>query len=56
MRLIARLISQVIKNIEDDRTIEKVREQVIELCEQFPLYPELRGTLNELLDSKTAHF
>jgi serine hydroxymethyltransferase (EC 2.1.2.1) len=56
MRLIARLISQVIKNIEDRHTIEKVKEQVLELCEQFPLYPELRGTLNELLDSKTAHF
>jgi glycine hydroxymethyltransferase len=55
MRLIARLISQVIKNIEDERTIEKVREQVIELCEQFPLYPELREDQNELLDSKTAH-
>jgi glycine hydroxymethyltransferase len=56
MRLIARLISQVIKNIEDSHTIEKVKEQVLELCEQFPLYPELRGNLSELLDSKTVHF
>jgi glycine hydroxymethyltransferase len=56
MRFIAKLISQVIKNIEDSHTIEKVKEQVLELCEQFPLYPELRGNHDELLDSKTAHF
>ncbi len=42
MRLIARLISRVIKDIKNDALIERVKQEVIELCEHFPLYPELK--------------
>ena len=55
MKLIARLISQVIKNLEDETVIERVKSQVLELCEQYPLYPELREDLHEFFNSKTAH-
>ncbi|RMH00066.1 MAG: serine hydroxymethyltransferase [Aquificota bacterium] len=55
MRLIARLIGEVLNNIEDEKTIQKVRLQVIELCEQFPLYPELKEELDELLHSQAGH-
>ena len=55
MRYIARLIAQVINNIEDSDTIEKVSKEVIELCQQFPLYPELKEVVDELSYSKTIH-
>ncbi len=54
MRDIARMIAKVVKNIENDKVISKVREEVRELCEKFPLYPELREKLNELRNSQTA--
>ncbi|MFN3599158.1 MAG: serine hydroxymethyltransferase [Aquificaceae bacterium] len=54
-RLIARLIVEVIENPQDEKVIEKVRREVIELCEQFPLYPELKEVVNELSYSKTTH-
>ena len=54
MKRVAKLISTVIKNIKDDKTIERVREEVRDLCEQFPLYPELREKIDELRNSKTA--
>ena len=43
MKLIAGLIYSVIKNIDDDSVIEKVNKKVIELCDEFPLYPELNS-------------
>ncbi len=55
MRLIAKLIGEVLNNIEDEKTIEKVRLQVTELCEQFPLYPELKEEVGELLHSQAGH-
>ncbi|MDW8434244.1 MAG: serine hydroxymethyltransferase, partial [Aquificaceae bacterium] len=55
MRLIARLIAKVIENPKDDARIQEVKEQVIELCNQFPLYPELKEVFDELSYSKTAH-
>ncbi|MFN7064790.1 MAG: serine hydroxymethyltransferase [Aquificaceae bacterium] len=55
MRLIARLIAQVIENPKDEKVIGKVKAQVIELCQQFPLYPEFKEALDELSYSKTAH-
>ncbi len=54
VRLIARLIAKVIKNIDDEKTIEEVKQQVVELCEQFPLYPEIREEVLELRNSQTA--
>ncbi|HIC97567.1 MAG TPA: serine hydroxymethyltransferase [Aquificaceae bacterium] len=54
MKKIAKLISEVIKNIHDDRVINRVKEEVKELCEEFPLYPELREGVYELRDSSAT--
>jgi len=54
MRRIAKMIAAVVKNIGDDKIIERVKEEVKELCEQFPLYPELRDRIDELRNSKAA--
>ncbi|WP_096601285.1 serine hydroxymethyltransferase [Hydrogenobacter hydrogenophilus] len=48
MRRIAKLISKVIKNITDEKVINQVRQEVIEMCEEFPLYPELREKISTL--------
>ncbi len=54
MRRIGKMIARVVKNIGDDKIIDKVRGEVRELCEQFPLYPELREKIDELRNSETA--
>ncbi len=54
VKRIAKLISKVLKNLDDDRIIKSVREEVRELCEQFPLYPELREMIDELRNRQTA--
>ncbi|RLJ70231.1 glycine hydroxymethyltransferase [Hydrogenivirga caldilitoris] len=54
MKKIAKMISTVVKNIGDDKVIERVKEEVKGLCEQFPLYPELREKIDELRNSPTA--
>ena len=41
MKKIAKLIDLVIKNIDDDLVISKVKSSVIELCNSFKLYPNL---------------
>jgi glycine hydroxymethyltransferase len=38
MKLIARLIAHVLRDVKDGKRIEDVREQVSTLCEKFPLY------------------
>jgi glycine hydroxymethyltransferase len=38
MQLIAKLIDTVLKNIENDKSVKNVLQQVIELSRQFPLY------------------
>ena len=38
MKQIASMIDRVLRNLEDEETIKKVLEQVIELSSQFPLY------------------
>jgi glycine hydroxymethyltransferase len=38
MKLIASFIDQILSNIEDEKTIDKVLNQVIELARSFPLY------------------
>ena len=38
MRLIARFIKDVLENIDSDKVIEKVRNEVRELCKNFPIY------------------
>ena len=41
MKIIAGLIDSVLKNIDNDLVISKVRSSVIELCSSFELYPNL---------------
>ncbi|MCS7277244.1 MAG: serine hydroxymethyltransferase, partial [Aquificaceae bacterium] len=55
MRLIARLIAKVIENINSVEVINKVSREVIELCQQFPLYPELKEAIDEFPYSKATH-
>ena len=38
---VVELIDRVLMNIENEKTIEKVRSEVKEFMKQFPLYPEL---------------
>jgi len=40
-RLIVRFIDRVLKNIDNEREIEKVKEEVKNLCSKHPIYPEL---------------
>ena len=39
MRKVASLIVRLLR--EGDEAVPQVKEQVIELCRRFPLYPEL---------------
>jgi len=41
MKDIARWIAKVIDNHHDEKMLAKIREEVKELCKQFPLYPGL---------------
>ena len=41
MAIISSMIDRVIKNIENDSTILKVKSEVTDLCSQFPLHKEL---------------
>ena len=41
MSFVVDVIDRVLMNADDENTIEKVRKQVNEFMEQFPLYPEL---------------
>jgi len=47
MKQIARWIAQVLKDPTDE-TIERVKNEVIELCQQFPVYPDLWETMKAL--------
>ena len=38
---IANMIASVLRNIDDENVIARVRDEVAELCLRFPLYPEL---------------
>jgi glycine hydroxymethyltransferase len=38
MRQLADWMDQVASNIDDDKTLKRVREEVRELCREFPLY------------------
>ena len=40
-KLIVRFIDRVLKNIDNEKEIEKVKEEVKNLCSKHPLYPEL---------------
>lgn len=38
MKTIAGFISEVVRNVEDEHTLHRIKEQVVELCKKFPLY------------------
>lgn len=42
MKLVASWIDRVITNISDDSSLAAIRQEVHELCERFPLYPDLQ--------------
>ena len=43
MEIIANAIAKILKNPEDESIKKEVKQTVTKLCEQFPLYPELRA-------------
>lgn len=50
MRQIGRWISQVLRDPTDE-TIERVKGEVTELCQQFPVYADLWETMKDLKES-----
>ncbi|MBN1122553.1 MAG: serine hydroxymethyltransferase [Anaerolineae bacterium] len=38
MRMVANWLADVVENVEDGTTVERVRNEVIELCKQYPLW------------------
>ncbi len=42
MRRVASLIARALRNREDEAELEKVRKEVVDLCDGFPLYTEER--------------
>ena len=40
MKIVARLIDEILKNIGNDYKYEKVKNEIAELCNSFPLYKE----------------
>jgi glycine hydroxymethyltransferase len=42
-RTIGGFMADVLENVEDENVINRVRQQVHELCDDFPLYPEFRS-------------
>jgi glycine hydroxymethyltransferase len=40
MKVIGESIAKVIDNVEDDKVIKNVKGDILELCKQFPLYPD----------------
>lgn len=41
MKLVGEYINRVLSNPDDETTIQKVRDEVKELCVRFPIYPDL---------------
>jgi glycine hydroxymethyltransferase len=42
-RMIGGFMADVLENVDDENVINRVRQQVHELCDDFPLYPEFRS-------------
>jgi glycine hydroxymethyltransferase len=38
MRMVANWLADVVENVEDEATVERVRNEVVELCKQYPLW------------------
>ena len=49
MRQIARWIDTVIRNLGEEKVIERVRNEVHGMCDRYPLYPEWREKAHKLL-------
>jgi glycine hydroxymethyltransferase len=43
MEQIGRWIAEALEHRSDDQTLDRIRRQVFELAEQFPLYAERRA-------------
>jgi glycine hydroxymethyltransferase len=44
MSQLAAWIAEVVEDVEDEARVKRIREQVLELCARFPVYPEsMRG-------------
>ena len=41
MKVIGESIAKVIENVDNEKIIQKVRKDILELCKKFPLYPGL---------------
>lgn len=48
MKKIAEMINRILTNLDDEKVIGKVKEEVSELTDEFPLYPELRKNKKEV--------
>ena len=55
MRQVGRWISEVLQHRTDAAVLSKVRRQVLELAESFPLYPERRAHTPQLRRSRRLH-
>ncbi|MAE42633.1 serine hydroxymethyltransferase [Candidatus Woesearchaeota archaeon] len=42
MKVVGESIAKVIDNLNDDAVITKVKKDILELCKNFPLYPEFK--------------
>ncbi len=42
MKQVAHWIARALEQRNDESALKKIRSEVFELCEQFPLYPERR--------------
>jgi glycine hydroxymethyltransferase len=43
MRQVAHWIAEALNNRTDAGSLRRIRDQVFQLCESFPLYPERRA-------------
>jgi glycine hydroxymethyltransferase len=44
MKQIGRWIAEALEHRSDDKALDRIRHQVFELAEQFPLYAERRAS------------
>ena len=40
MKVVGECIAKVIDNVNDENVIQKVKQEILELCKNFPLYPD----------------
>ncbi|MCP4228667.1 MAG: serine hydroxymethyltransferase, partial [bacterium] len=47
MKTVGKLIARVLKDVEDEKTVEDVLGAVTELCTQFPIYADMKSVYAE---------